>query len=83
MNRSQIGTPAGPSEVSWRKSTYSNPSGNCVEIARVDEVRVALRNSRDPLGPVLIYTAAERAAFVQGIKEGELDDLLAGEPSPR
>ena len=83
MNRSQIGMPSGPSEVSWRKSTYSNPSGNCVEIARVDGIGMALRNSRDPLGPVLTYTPAEMAAFVHAIKAGELDDLLAEDAPPR
>jgi hypothetical protein len=83
VNRSQIGVPSDQSVVSWRKSTYSNPSGNCVEMARVDGVGVALRNSRDPLGPVLTWTPAEMTAFVHGIKAGEFDDLIAEDVPPR
>ncbi len=36
---------------------------------------VDMRNSRDPDGPVLSYTRAEIAAFLEGIKAGEFDDL--------
>lgn len=61
----------------WQKSRLSNPSGNCVEIARLPGGDVAMRNSRDPEGPVLIYTAAEMAAFLWASKSGEFDDLLA------
>jgi hypothetical protein len=59
----------------WRKSTVSNPSGNCVELAELSGGMVAVRNSRQPTGPVLIYTRAEIAAFIQGVRRGEFDDL--------
>jgi hypothetical protein len=59
----------------WVKSRYSNAEGNCVEVARVDG-GVAMRNSRDPDGPALVYTNAEVAAFVAGAKAGEFDHLL-------
>ncbi len=36
---------------------------------------VAVRNSRDPHGPALVYTRAEIAAFIAGAKAGEFDDL--------
>jgi Domain of unknown function (DUF397) len=61
--------------VQWRKSTASNPSGNCVEAAALADGSVALRNSRDPAGPALVYTRAEVAAFLAGVKNGEFDDL--------
>jgi len=61
--------------VQWRKSTASNPSGNCVEIAALPDGSVAVRNSRDPAGPALVYTRAELGAFVAGAKDGEFDDL--------
>jgi hypothetical protein len=61
--------------VRWRKSTVSNPSGNCVELAELADGMVAVRNSREPAGPVLIYTRAEIAAFIQGVHRGEFDDL--------
>lgn len=62
-------------EVQWRKSTESNPSGNCVEFAALPGGDVAVRNSRCPEGPALVYTRAEVAAFLAGVKNGEFDDL--------
>ncbi|GGK87380.1 DUF397 domain-containing protein [Planomonospora sp. ID91781] len=63
-------------EARWRKSRFSNPSGNCVEVAGLPGGAVAVRNSRDPEGPALIYTRAEVDAFVRGVKDGEFDDLI-------
>ena len=61
--------------VQWRKSSASNPSGNCVELAELPGGSVAVRNSRQPAGPALVYTRAEIAAFLAGVKNGEFDDL--------
>jgi hypothetical protein len=61
--------------VQWRKSTASNPSGNCVELAELAGGDVALRNSRFPAGPVLVGSRAAVAAFVHAARSGELDDL--------
>ncbi len=63
------------SEAAWRKSTFSNPSGNCVELADLSNGLVAVRNSRDPEGAVLVYTRPEIDAFLRGAKSGEFDDL--------
>ncbi|MEU8649875.1 DUF397 domain-containing protein [Streptomyces sp. NPDC048737] len=60
----------------WIKSSHSNAEGNCVEVAVLDGGGIAMRNSRDPEGPALVYTPAEVAAFVAGAKEGEFDHLL-------
>jgi hypothetical protein len=62
-------------DAQWRKSSHSNPSGNCLEVARLADGRLAVRNSRHPFGPALIYTPAEVAAFIAGAKDGEFDDL--------
>jgi hypothetical protein len=60
----------------WRKSTASNPSGSCVEIAELPGGLIAVRNSRDKSGPALVYRRAELAAFLQDAKNGGLDSLL-------
>ena len=59
----------------WRKSSASNPTGNCVELAELPDGEVAVRNSRHPAGPTLVYTRAEIAAFIRGVRAGEFDDL--------
>jgi len=62
--------------AAWRKSRHSNPSGNCVEVADLPDGSIALRNSRDPGGPALLYPRDEIAAFLLGAKDGEFDSLL-------
>jgi hypothetical protein len=69
------GTPADQLRVTWRKSKWSNPSGNCVEVAALTDGAVAVRNSRHPSGPALVYTRAEIAAFLAGVRDGEFNDL--------
>jgi hypothetical protein len=72
------GMPAGQlSGAIWRKSSISNSQGACVELARLGSGEFAVRNSRNPDGPALIYTKAEIAALIEGVKLGEFDDLLA------
>jgi hypothetical protein len=69
------GVPADQLRVTWQKSSWSNPSGNCVELAALPDGAVAVRNSRHPSGPALVYTRAEIAAFLAGAKDGEFDAL--------
>ena len=66
------------SNVSWRRSARSGALGNCVEVARLADGAIAMRNSRFPTGPALIYTPAEIAAFLAGVRDGEFDDLATG-----
>ena len=62
-------------DVTWRRSAAGNPGEDGMEVAALDGGAVALRSSRDPQGPALIYTPAEMAAFLAGVKAGEFDDL--------
>lgn len=64
--------------VIWQKSRYSNPCGSCVELAQLADGRIAVRHSRHPGGPALIYSSAEMAAFIHGAKMGEFDDMTGG-----
>jgi hypothetical protein len=58
--------------ITWVKSRRSGPTGgNCVEVAFLAGGEVAMRNSRDPEGPALIFSAAEWDAFLGGAADGE------------
>ena len=71
------GVPAGDLPgARWRKSGRSSAQGNCVELARLAGSEVAIRNSRHPGGPALVFTDAELDAFLAGVKDGDFDDLL-------
>jgi hypothetical protein len=63
-------------DVSWQKSHRSNSQGNCVELAKLPDGSVAVRNSRFPTGPALVYTRAEMRALILGAKAGDFDSLL-------
>lgn len=63
--------------VVWQKSRYSNSQGSCVEFAKLPDGDVAMRNSRHPDGPALVYTPLEIEALLLGVKDGEFDHLIA------
>ena len=54
--------------VSWRKSSYSGGNGgNCIQVAGLPGT-IAVRDSKDPDGPALLFTAAQWAAFTARVK---------------
>jgi hypothetical protein len=58
----------------WRKSSRSGGNGgDCVEVTGDLPGGVAVRDSKDRTGPILVFAPAEWAAFVAGVKEGDFD----------
>lgn len=55
----------------WRKSSYSTVEGNCVEFADLGSSGQAVRDSKDPTGPVLTSSPAQWVAFTAAISRGE------------
>jgi hypothetical protein len=62
-------------DTPWQKATTSDTHGSCVEQRRHDGV-VEVRDTKDNgTGPVLRFTPAEYAAWLDGAKRGEFDHL--------
>lgn len=59
------------SQAQWHKSSHSSANG-CVEIAQLDG-HIAVRDSKDQQGPVLVFTPTEWCAFLMGVRGGEFD----------
>ena len=63
------------SALRWRKASGSTGNGACVEVAPI-EGGVAVRDSKNPDGPILQYTDAEWLVFLDGVKNGEFGPFL-------
>ncbi|MEV0625285.1 DUF397 domain-containing protein [Nonomuraea wenchangensis] len=64
------------SNAEWRKSSRSSDNGGqCVEVAMNLPELIAVRDSKDPHGPKLLFTRNEWKAFIGGVKMGEFDTL--------
>jgi hypothetical protein len=61
-------------DIQWRKSSYSEQAGNCLELAMIGD-QVLVRESDEP-DAIIRTTRAKLAAFLAGAKAGEFDDLL-------
>ncbi|GAA0835873.1 DUF397 domain-containing protein [Streptosporangium amethystogenes subsp. fukuiense] len=60
-----------PYPLTWRKSSLSGSGDNCVEVAALPGGGQAVRDSKDPCGPVLKFTSDEWSAFVSGVRNGD------------
>ncbi|MGX7669772.1 DUF397 domain-containing protein [Plantactinospora sp. DSM 117369] len=54
--------------AAWHKSTRSGAEGNCVEVADNLADLVAVRDSKDPYGPILTFAAGPWRQFVRGVR---------------
>lgn len=59
------------STTRWHKSSFSGVNG-CVEVT-LEEGGVAVRDSKNPTGPVLRFTAHEWETFLAGARDGEFN----------
>ncbi|MHA6625744.1 DUF397 domain-containing protein [Pseudonocardia sichuanensis] len=64
-----------PLQLDWVKASRSYGHGDCVELAPAGDM-IALRDSKRPEAPHLLFTRAEMAAFLDGARRGEFDHLL-------
>jgi Domain of unknown function (DUF397) len=71
-----MGSNPAPAELSWRKSARSAANGACVEVAGIAEA-VFMRDSKDPAGPVLRFSASAWSSFLHDTRMG-LFDYRAG-----
>ncbi len=61
------------SRAVWRKSIHSSADNECVEVARILTGGVAVRDSKNPDGPKLLFTTDQWRAFTVKVKDGGSD----------
>ncbi len=66
----------GQARLRWVKSSLSYANADCVLVARLPGSRVGVRDSKNPAGPVLVFSRSEWAAFMAGVRNGEFADVL-------
>ncbi|AYF74802.1 DUF397 domain-containing protein [Nocardia yunnanensis] len=59
------------SEASWFKSSHSGSQGDCVEVAWLGEGAVGVRDSKNPIGPALVFAPGQWDSFVSRLASGE------------
>jgi hypothetical protein len=60
--------------LTWLKARASSHNGQCVEIASAPG-KIAIRDSKDPAGPILVYTPTDFTAFLARTRNGKFDRL--------
>ena len=67
--------PVDLSSAAWFKSSHSQNGGTCVEVAPNFPGVVPVRDSKNPEGPALVFSADAFAAFVGSVRAGEFGDI--------
>ncbi|MFF0631891.1 DUF397 domain-containing protein [Nocardia sp. NPDC004151] len=61
------------SAAEWFKSSYSGDKADCVEVAFLADTRVGVRDSKDVLGPALVFAPGEWDVLMVGVARGRFD----------
>lgn len=69
-------------EAEWVKSRWSDPSGECVELAVLPDAIVAIRNSRYLDGLWLLFAREDMRAFIRAAKAGDFDHIVQDTRTP-
>ncbi|MEU3564899.1 MULTISPECIES: DUF397 domain-containing protein [unclassified Kitasatospora] len=64
-----------PAGARWRKSTYSNGQGGCIEVADGCPGVMPVRDSKDPKGPSLVFPIEAWESFVAAVRSGEFSEV--------
>lgn len=62
--------PDSDSAIEWVKSSFCS-SGSCIEVAKLPDGTIAIKDSKRSDGPVLVYSQAEWTAFAAGMRSGD------------
>jgi len=62
-------------DLNWKKSTYSDGGRQCIEVATNVSDLAPVRDSKDPNGPVLLFSRAALADFAHAAANGEFGDV--------
>lgn len=76
VDATKRGTQPDLSGALWQKSSHSTANGDCVEVAVLGGAvgaAIAVRDSKNPTGPALLFGAAHWHAFLDGVRAGDFD----------
>ena len=66
---------ARPTQQAWRKSSHSDGTSACIEVAPTPDGGASIRDSKDPRGAILTFSSREWQAFLDGARDGEFSHM--------